>query len=201
MRNFFGIFLLMFIFCSQLSAQKQLTLEDFFVDGTFRTKGVYGLRSMNDGEHYTVLENNGTRIVKYSYKTGLPVATLLDLKTLEDSPVSRIDDYTFNADESRILICTNKKPIYRRSFTADYYLFDFKNKEIKPLSEGGSQRLATFSPTGLQVAFVRDNNLFIHDIRFGSERQITRDGQYNHIINGAPDWVYEEEFADRKSVV
>ena len=130
MRNFFGIFLLMFIFCSQLSAQKQLTLEDFFVDGTFRTKGVYGLRSMNDGEHYTVLENNGTRIVKYSYKTGLPVATLLDLKTLEDSPVSRIDDYTFNADESRILICTNKKPIYRRSFTADYYLFDFKNKEI-----------------------------------------------------------------------
>ena len=195
MRNFFGIFLLMFIFCSQLSAQKQLTLEDFFVDGTFRTKGVYGLRSMNDGEHYTVLENNGTRIVKYSYKTGLPVATLLDLKTLEDSPVSRIDDYTFNADESRILICTNKKPIYRRSFTADYYLFDFKNKEIKPLSEGGSQRLATFSPTGLQVAFVRDNNLFIHDIRFGSERQITRDGQYNHIINGAPDWVYEEEFA------
>ena len=115
MRNFFGIFLLMFIFCSQLSAQKQLTLEDFFVDGTFRTKGVYGLRSMNDGEHYTVLENNGTRIVKYSYKTGLPVATLLDLKTLEDSPVSRIDDYTFNADESRILICTNKKPIYRRS--------------------------------------------------------------------------------------
>ena len=195
MRNFFGIFLLMFIFCSQLSAQKQLTLEDFFVDGTFRTKGVYGLRSMNDGEHYTVLENNGTRIVKYSYKTGLPVATLLDLKTQEDSPVSRIDDYTFNADESRILICTNKKPIYRRSFTANYYLFDFKNKEIKPLSEGGSQRLATFSPTGLQVAFVRDNNLFIHDIRFGSERQITRDGQYNHIVNGAPDWVYEEEFA------
>lgn len=113
MRNFFGIFLLMFIFCSQLSAQKQLTLEDFFVDGTFRTKGVYGLRSMNDGEHYTVLENNGTRIVKYSYKTGLPVATLLDLKTQEDSPVSRIDDYTFNADESRILICTK-----RNRFTA-----------------------------------------------------------------------------------
>ena len=111
MRNFFGIFLLMFIFCSQLSAQKQLTLEDFFVDGTFRTKGVYGLRSMNDGEHYTVLENNGTRIVKYSYKTGLPVATLLDLKTLEDSPVSRIDDYTFNADESRILICTTVRSL------------------------------------------------------------------------------------------
>lgn len=68
------------------------------------------------------------------------------------------------------------------------------------MSEGGSQRLATFSPTGLQVAFVRDNNLFIHDIRFGSERQITRDGQYNHIINGAPDWVYEEEFAFNRAL-
>ena len=140
MRNFFGIFLLMFIFCSQLSAQKQLTLEDFFVDGTFRTKGVYGLRSMNDGEHYTVLENNGTRIVKYSYKTGLPVATLLDLKTLEDSPVSRIDDYTFNADESRILICTNKKPIYRRSFRANVYDYDVRRNYVKPISDSKSSR-------------------------------------------------------------
>ena len=182
MKNFFGILLLAFVFCGHLSAQKQLSLNDFFVDGTFRTKGVYGLRSMNDGEHYTVLENNGTRIVKYSYKTGQPVATLLDIKNLEDSPLQYINDYEFNANESRILICTNKKPIYRRSFTADYYLYDFKNKEIKALSEGGSQRLATFSPTGLQVAFVRDNNLFLHDIRFGSEPQTTYAGNYNNII-------------------
>lgn len=195
MRKFSGILFLFVFFCSQLSAQhKQLSLNDFFVNGTFRTQGVYGLRSMNDGEHYTVVEGNGTRIVKYSYKTGLPVETLLDVTTIEDSPVKYFNDYDFDANESRILLCTNKKPIYRRSFTADYYLYDFKNKEIKPLSEGGSQRLATFSPDGLRIAFVRDNNLFIHDLRFGSERQITSDGQYNHIINGAPDWVYEEEF-------
>lgn len=154
-----------------------------------------GLRSMNDGEHYTVLEGNGSRIVKYSYKTGLPTETLLDLSQIENCPVKYIHDYDFNTNESRILLCTNKKSIYRRSFTADYYLYDFKNKEIKPLSEGGSQRLATFSPDGYRIAFVRDNNLFIHDLRFGSERQITFDGKYNHIINGAPDWVYEEEFA------
>lgn len=196
MRKFSGILFLFVFFFSQLSAQqKQLSLNDFFVDGTFRTQGVHGLRPMNDGEHYTVLEGNGSRIVKYSYKTGLPVGTLLDITTVEDSPVKYINDYDFDANEGRILICTHKKPIYRHSFTADYYLYDFKNKEIKPLSEGGNQRLATFSPDGLRIAFVRDNNLFIHDLRFGSERQITHDGLYNHIINGAPDWVYEEEFA------
>ncbi len=182
---------------NQITAQtKQLSLNDFFKDGTFRSKGVYGIRSMNDGEHYTVLENRGKKIVKYSYKTGQAVATLLDLETIEgNDKVKYISDYQFNADESRLLISTNITPIYRRSFTADYYIFDFKNKELNPLSENGKQRLATFSPDGLRIAFMRDNNLFIYDIRFKTERQITFDGKYNHIINGAPDWVYEEEFA------
>lgn len=199
MRKFSEILLAIILFCSSLSAQQKLSLNDLFVNGTFYTKGVYGLRSMNDGEHYTLLEGNGSQIVKYSYKTGLPVQTLLDLNKLENCPVKYINDYEFNADESRILLCTNKKTIYRRSFTADYYVFDFKNKEIKPLSEGGSQRLATFSPDGSRIAFVRDNDLFIHDLRFSSERQITNDGKYNYIINGAPDWVYEEEFAFNKA--
>lgn len=195
MKKIIGI-LLSFLICYPLFAQqKQLSLNDFFVDGTFYSKGVSGLRSMNDGEHYTVLENNATRIVKYSYKTGQSVSTLLDLEKIENSPVSHIDNYEFNPDESRILLSTHTQPIYRRSFTADYYLYDFKNKEIKPLSNNGSQRLATFSPDGLRIAFVRDNNIFIHDLRFGTERQITSDGEYNQIINGAPDWVYEEEFA------
>lgn len=196
MRKLSVILFLIVFFGSHLTAQnKQLSLNDFFVDGTFQLRGVYGLRSMNDGEHYTVIEGNGTRIVKYSYKTGLPVETLLDLGKIENSPVQNINDYDFDANENRILISTDRKPIYRRSYTADHYLYDFKNKEIKPLSEGGNERLATFSPDGLRIAFVKDNNLFIHDLRFGSQRQITNDGKYNHIINGAPDWVYEEEFA------
>lgn len=200
MKRFSGILFLLFLLGGQLLAQtKQLQLDDFFVKGTFQPAGVYGLRSMNDGEHYTVIENRGSRIVKYSYKTGLPVATLLDLTALENSPVKAINDYEFNKDESRLLIAANTKPIYRRSFTADYYIYDFKNKELKPLSEGGKQRLATFSPSGAHIAFVRDNNLFIHDLRFGSERQITSDGSNNHIINGAPDWVYEEEFGFNKA--
>ncbi|WP_298613595.1 S9 family peptidase [uncultured Odoribacter sp.] len=199
MKRIYHILILLILVSAgvQVMAQsKQLSLNDFFKDGTFRSKGVYGIRSMNDGEHYTVLENGGKKIVKYSYKTGQPVAVLLDLETVEgNNKVKYISDYQFNADESRLLISTNVSPIYRRSFTADYYLFDFKNKELNPLSENGKQRLATFSPDGLRIAFMRDNNLFIYDIRFKTERQITFDGKYNHIINGAPDWVYEEEFA------
>lgn len=199
MKRIYHILILLILVSAgvQVMAQsKQLSLNDFFKDGTFRSKGVYGIRSMNDGEHYTVLENEGKKIVKYSYKTGQPVAVLLDLETVEgNNKVKYISDYQFNADESRLLISTNVSPIYRRSFTADYYLFDFKNKELNPLSENGKQRLATFSPDGLRIAFMRDNNLFIYDIRFKTERQITFDGKYNHIINGAPDWVYEEEFA------
>ena len=90
---------------------------------------------MNDGEHYTVLEANGSQIVKYSYKTGLPVETILDLKKVENAPQYRISDYNFNNNESRILICTNQQAIYRRSFTAEYYLYDIRNKEIKPLNK------------------------------------------------------------------
>ena len=196
MRMIYKFIVCMFIvgFALPGSAQnqgKKFTLNDFCLNYTFRTQGITGLRSLNDGEHYTVLEDRGKKLVMYSYKTGKAVETLLDLNDPKYGDVKMIQDYEFSPDESHILIYTNIQPIYRRSFTADYYVFDFKNRELKPLSEGGSQRLATFSPVGTKIAFVRDNNIFISDLRFGSEIQITFDGKFNEIINGAPDWVYE----------
>lgn len=202
MRSVYSILtLLIFLILGQsLTAQsKKLSLNDFFTDGTFRSKGVYGLRSTDDGEHYTVLENGGKKITKYSYKTGKPVETLLDLETIEDSPVKYISDYQLNTPGDYLLISTNINPIYRHSYTADHYLYDFKNKDLIPLSENGSQQLATFSPDGYCIAFMRNNNLFLYDLRFKSERQITSDGEHNRIINGAPDWVYEEEFGFNKA--
>lgn len=204
MRMIYKFIVCMFIvgFALPGSAQnqgKKFTLNDFCLNYTFRTQGITGFRSLNDGEHYTVLEDRGKKLVMYSYKTGKAVETLLDLNDPKYGDVKMIQDYEFSPDESHILIYTNIQPIYRRSFTADYYVFDFKNRELKPLSEGGSQRLATFSPVGTKIAFVRDNNIFISDLRFGSEIQITFDGKFNEIINGAPDWVYEEEFAFNKA--
>lgn len=191
--------LLVFILLATLALQaQQLTLDDVVLKRTYGQKSVYGLASLNDGLNYTTLENMGKEIVKYSYKTGEKVATLLDISTLKNDSLRFITDYQFSSDESKVLLMTDRKPIYRRSFTANYFVYNFVTKELSRLSNGGEQQLATFSPDGERIAFVRKNNLFVKSLRFGTERQITNDGAFNKIINGAPDWVYEEEFEFNK---
>ncbi len=173
---------------------KKITIEDITVKGTFRSKSVSGLRSMNDGKHYTV-SVGGKMIIMYSYKTGEVVDTLFDLNKMGEPPFNTFSNYTFSPDETQILFETAHKQIYRRSFTAEYYIYDRKDISFLQLSQNGPQRLATFSPDGSKVAFVRDNNLFYLDQDMGEEHQVTTDGKYNHIINGTTDWVYEEEFS------
>jgi dipeptidyl-peptidase-4 len=176
-----------------LQAQK-LTLEDVVLRRAYAPKDVSGLASMNDGLHYTALESGGTVIGRYSYKTGQKEETILDLSQLKNDSLKVIAEYKFNSDESKILLMTDRKPIYRRSFTANYFIYNFVTKDLTRLSGGGEQQMATFSPDGERVAFVRKNNLYVKSLRFGTERQITSDGEFNKIINGIPDWVYEEEF-------
>ncbi|MCT4643794.1 MAG: S9 family peptidase [Carboxylicivirga sp.] len=182
-------------------AQKQtVSLEDITQKGTFYARSVRGLRSMTDGIHYTTLEQ-GKRIVKYQYATGKKVAVVFDLdKEMKgEYDIKGIQGYEFNGDESKILIYTNAETIYRHSFKADYYVYDIQYNELKPLSEGGKQQVASFSPNGEMVAFVRDNDLYLVKLRFGTESAITTDGEYNKILNGIPDWVYEEEFSFNKA--
>ena len=187
---------------ASLSAQtgeKKFTLEDFAKNYSFSAKGIRGLTSMNDGEHYTTLEERGTKVVQYNYATGEAIKTILDLADLKSDKIKAISEYTFCKDETRLLLQTNEDYIYRRSFTADFYIYEIKSRKLIPLSTHGKQQLATFSPDGTKIAFVRSNNIFIADLDEGSEIQITRDGKFNEIINGAPDWVYEEEFEFNKA--
>jgi dipeptidyl-peptidase 4 len=179
------------------STQK-ITLEDIFTKGTFRAKTVSGLRSMDDGEHYTTLENN-TQIVKYSYKTGEEVAMIFDITKVEYAAISSFTEYTFSDDETKILLTTDVKSIYRHSFTAEYYVWNSVTEELTHLSDKGAQQVASFSPDGTRVAYVRDNNIFLKNLKFGSTSQATSDGKKNEIINGIPDWVYEEEFGFNKA--
>ncbi len=193
----YSLLLLVLVATLDLQAQR-LTIEDVVIKRIYGQKTVNGLASMNDGLNYTTLENAGKEIVKYSYKTGEIVATLLDITALKNDSLKSITEYHFSSDESKVLLMTDRKPIYRRSFTANYFIYNFVTKELKRLSTFGEQQLATFSPDGERVAFVRKNNLFVCSLRFGTERQITTDGEFNKIINGAPDWVYEEEFEFNK---
>ena len=162
-------------------------------DGKFKVKSVAIPRSMNDGEHYTLMVNDKA-IVKYSYKTGATVDTLFSVFRLKNSPIKQISGYEFSPNEARMLVYTNVKKRYRRTFTADYYLFDVKRNELQTLSDNGPQEVPLFSPDSRYIAFARENNLFMKKLDFNTETSITKDGLAGNIINGTPDWVYEEEF-------
>lgn len=180
------------LLCNIANAQKQtakLTLEDIYQRRVFQEKSVSGINWSKNGQFYTSLEQSG--VVKYDITTGKAVETLVDFSQL--SPKIEVDDYSFSADEKKLLFTTNTEAIYRRSFRADYYVYDLPTKTLKALAEEGRQSYATFSPDGTKVAFVRDNNLFFSELATNKITQITNDGKFNAIINGSTDWVYEEE--------
>ncbi len=192
----------LFIFGTAIVAQGTKKIDNHTVWGTrtFSAANVYGVESMLDGIHFTKMgyTQNATTVDKYTYQEYKKIGTIVssaDLK-YEDLKIS-IDDYDFNADESKVLIATNQEAIYRHSSMSYYFIYDIKTKAFTPLSDvkKSKQRLATFSPDGKKCAFVRDNNIFIKHLESGEEKQITFDGSINNIINGATDWVYEEEFS------
>ncbi|PSR11201.1 MAG: S9 family peptidase [Bacteroidetes bacterium] len=173
--------------------QKAITLENIWQDYTFIPESVPGFTFMNDGQHYTRLENN--KIQKYDLRTGKLVATLLDAGTLPD--ISEIGAYRFTEDESKIVLSNNAESIYRHSFTANFFVYDRESNQLTAIFPGGAGiRLAALNPQGTKAAFVQANNLYIKDLNTGKIEPVTTDGEINKIINGATDWVYEEEFGD-----
>jgi dipeptidyl-peptidase-4 len=179
---------------------KQITLEDIFVNNTFNQDRIYGMNWLNSGEHYTAF-GSGTEnrmLFRYENRTDKKLDMIFDGAQLipegETKPILCVL-YTFSPDESKIMFATDPEYIYRYSTREANYVYDLKTKKLTPLSVNGKQRLAVFSPDGKQVAFVRDNNIFIVDLATNKETQVTKDGEWNKIINGGTDWVYEEEFA------
>ena len=196
--TFIGFVLVMNVF-----EQKEITLEDIWKNNAFGSKSISGISSMNDGAHYSTIISSGEEkmIVKYSYKTGNAVDTIFNSNKLKinGNAIPKIESYIFSADESQLLFSTQEERIYRHSFKSNYIVYDLKNKSWAALSNAGKQQLASFSPDGKRIAFVRQNNLFVVDLITKTETQITFDGEKNKIINGASDWVYEEEFGFDKA--
>lgn len=162
-------------------------------DGKFKVQTLEMPRSMHDGENYTIMVNDKA-VVKYNYKTGATVDTIFSVYKLKNSPIKQISGYEFSPNEAKLLVYTNVKKRYRRTFTAEYYVYDIKRNENEALSENGAQEVPLFSPDSRYIAFARDNNLFLKKLDFNTETPITKDGQVGNIINGTPDWLYEEEF-------
>ena len=184
--------ILSLISLSLFSQSKDITLEDIWQDYNFYPKNFRALKSMNNGDFYTKIKRSdeGQEIIKYQFKNGKEVTTLFKSS---DFNVKNINNYSFSDDDKLMLISTETESIYRYSKRAIYYVFNIHNNKLKQISEN-KIRYTTFSPDGSKVAYVFGNNLFIKNLKNGQETQVTSDGKKNHIINGASDWVYEEEF-------
>ena len=191
------LFTTLILLCSlTLVAQqrREITLPEV-TSGAFAARGAgNGFRSLPDGKHYTLISDDYQRIVKYEYATGRAVDTLFDIAKARECDLQAIWDYDIAPTGHHILIYTDLKPIYRRSYTMRATHYDVRRNLCEPLTEGDIM-IPTFSPDGRMVAFVRDNNIFIKKFDFNSEVQVTTDGKRNEVINGSTDWVYEEEFS------
>ena len=172
------------------------------------TAGEFAVTRLNDvlplsgGESYAQISDDGQRIVAYSFRTGKQTSVLFDAATARGPKVAHIDGYIISPDCKRMLIQTHTKRVYRHSSTATYYIYTIQNNKLEPLSDGGPQQVPVFSPDGNVIAFVRDNNIHLVKLLYdNAESEVTTDGKRNEVINGIPDWVYEEEFSYNSALV
>ena len=179
---------------SSSNAQERIGLKQI-TDGEFRAQTISGIDPIQGTDQYAQIKEGGKQIVRCSFKSGEETGVIFDVDNTQGERISSFDGYIMSPDGTRMLICTNRKPIYRRSYKADFYIYTIKSRKLEKLSDDGSEQIPTWSPDGQQVAFVRDNNIYLVKLLYDNAlSQVTTDGKFNSIINGLPDWVYEEEF-------
>ena len=191
----FSIFVLVLSAISlQAQNKKQITLDDIYAKGTFQMAGVSGFTSLNDSRYYCNIDNDAN-ILRYEFSTGNLIDTMIKHSDLIfDNSILAFSNFEFSADENKILFTSNTESLYRHSTQSNIFVYDVKKKQLfQPVTFKVMN--ATFSPDGNKLAYVKDNNLFYYDLLQKKVETITTDGKVNNIINGATDWVYEEEFA------
>ena len=183
-----------------------LTLERIFSSEEFDTEKFGPARWLEDGSGYTTLEDSqdqaeGEDIVRYDRETGsreIMVASARLIPKGESKPLE-IDDYSWPSDGKKLLIFTNTKRVWRRNTRGDYWVLDLESWRLQKLggdADPSTLMFAKFSPDGDRVAYVREKNVYVQNLRNLRIKQLTKDGSET-IINGTSDWVYEEEFGLR----
>lgn len=172
-----------------------LTIEDYIAPGKNSPVAIKEMRPLSDGLTYAAISEDGRSIDIFEYKTGKKIGTLFSIDGIKgDLKIDSFDGYQVSDNGKKILLWNNVDKIYRHSFTAQYFVYDVMRSTLKRVSESGAQRGAVLSHDGRMVAYVRDNNIFISNLDYGTDKPITSDGEINRIINGVSDWSYEEEF-------
>ena len=194
MKRLFLTITALLMFVATMSAGGKLTLPDI-TSGKFAAKTVNGINPIERTDTYARISQDGERVVCCSFKTGKELSVLFDVKNTMGCKIDGFDDYVLSPDGKRMLIQTKTERIYRRSFKADFYIYNIESRRLDRLSDGDKQQIPTWSPDGQQVAFVRGGNIFLVKLLYdNAEIQVTKDGKFNEVINGLPDWVNEEEF-------
>jgi dipeptidyl-peptidase-4 len=183
-----------------------LTLESIFKDPSLYPKpGNFG-EFAPDGKHFIELKIDDSPQPSDKKTSNSPIAWSLIKKDIEgksNTPIVLFDarwfeqvppqgSYEISSDEKFMVVQYEMQQVYRHSFTAKCYVVDLQNHKITYIPE--RMRYPTLSPDNKRIAYVKNNNVFIYDLLAAKETQITSDGEENKIINGAVDWVYEEEF-------
>lgn len=185
---------------AHVSAGGKITIPDI-TSGKFAAKTVNGINPIEGTDSYARISDDGKRVDCYSFKTGKLLRNLFDVSNTMGKKIDSFDGYILSPDGTRMLIQTKTKSIYRRSFTAVYYLYNIASRKLEPLSDGGPQQVPVWSKDGLQVAFVREGNIYLVKLLYdNAEVQVTKDGKFNEVINGLPDWVNEEEFGFNRAL-
>ncbi len=192
--------IILFAVC-QLMAFQKLTIADI-TSGKFAAAMISEIRPVPNTDQYACVSDDQTRIDLYSFKTGKQVQTLFDVNNTQGESIKKVEGYILSPDGSKLLIQTGTKKIYRRSFTAEYYIYTIRSRKLERLSVNGPQQSPVWSPDGHKIAFVRANNIYLVKLLYdNAESQVTKDGKLNEIINGIPDWVNEEELSTSSSMV
>lgn len=169
-----------------------LELSDFVL--SYRPYGIAATQKALNGEYYYQKSTDGSKIFRIAYKNEANETTIFNSEELKGCKITDWDGYEMSNDETKILLHTDTKMIYRYSYIADYYVYDVKSQRITKLTDEGGEEIATLSPDNQKVAFVKNNNVYIKNLANGSITTVTTDGEKNKIINGVPDWVFQEEF-------
>lgn len=190
----------MLLSTSTLTASEPLSLKQV-ASSEFAGERVSGINPLKGTDQYARISADGKRIEQYSFKTGKLTDVLFDADKTQGEHIDAFDGYIMSPDDTHMLISTKRQSVYRRSYKAVFYIYTIKSRKLEKLSDSGPQQCPVWSPDGQQIAFVRDNNIFLVKLLYdNSESQITKDGKFNEVINGIPDWVNEEEFEFNKAL-
>ncbi|MCH5227542.1 MAG: DPP IV N-terminal domain-containing protein [Muribaculaceae bacterium] len=189
------LFFFLAIAVTVFTGTAQLTISDYCDLKNTWPKGIKDITPLADGESFAAISDDGMAIEKYSYQSGKKTGELFNLATVKgDLKIDDFEGFKISDNGKKILLWNNSEKIYRYSFRADYYVYDTFRSTLARVSDKGKQRGATISHDGRYVAYERDNNVWISNLDYKIDAAITTDGEQGKIINGIPDWSYEEEF-------